>query len=64
MSDLATTGLRALRKAIDKVVDAHRASGRPMAVWKDGKVAKIVPGAATAVREQSQEYPRGGEDRE
>jgi hypothetical protein len=31
----------AMKKAIRGVVKRHKESGRPLAVWKDGKVQKI-----------------------
>lgn len=33
----------ALKKAVRGVVLAHKKTGRPLAVWKDGKVALISP---------------------
>jgi len=31
----------AMKKAVKDVVARHKKSGRPLAVWKNGKVAKI-----------------------
>lgn len=31
----------ALKKAVHEVVERHKESGRPLAVWKNGKVALI-----------------------
>ena len=31
----------ALKKAVREVVERHRKTGRPLAVWQDGKVSKI-----------------------
>ena len=31
----------ALKEAVKEVVEQHKKSGRPLAVWKDGKVVKI-----------------------
>lgn len=31
----------ALKKAVRGVVKRHRESGRPLAVWKDGKVVRL-----------------------
>lgn len=45
MSNTAFEALKALREAVKKVIDAHRRSGRPMAVWKDGNVEMVVPPA-------------------
>ena len=30
-----------MRKAVEKVVAEHKKSGRPLVVWKNGKVARI-----------------------
>jgi len=34
---------KAMRKAIRGVVERHKKTGRPLAVWKNGKVAMISP---------------------
>ncbi len=31
----------AFRKAVRRVREKHRKSGRPMAIWKDGRIQKI-----------------------
>ena len=31
----------ALKEAVKEVVEQHKKSGRPLSVWKDGKVVKI-----------------------
>lgn len=31
----------ALRKAVARVVEEHRKSGEPLAVWRDGKVVRV-----------------------
>ena len=33
----------ALKKAVRGVVDRHKKSGRPLAVWKNGKTVRISP---------------------
>jgi len=33
----------ALKDAVRKVVEHHKKTGRPLAVWKDGKVVMISP---------------------
>ena len=32
-----------MRQAVRKVVAAHRKTGRPLVVWKKGKVAQVSP---------------------
>ena len=34
----------ALKKAVRQVVKRHKETGRPLSVWRNGKVAKISPG--------------------
>ena len=33
----------ALKKAVRRVVEQHKKSGRPLAVWENGKVVRINP---------------------
>lgn len=33
----------ALKKAIQQVVEQHKKTGRPLAVWKNGKTVRISP---------------------
>lgn len=33
----------AMRVAVRKVVAAHKKSGRPLAIWKDGKAVNVSP---------------------
>lgn len=33
----------ALKKAVRRVVEQHKKTGRPLAVWKNGKTAYISP---------------------
>jgi hypothetical protein len=33
----------AMKKAVQQVVERHRATGRSLAVWRDGKVVRISP---------------------
>lgn len=32
---------RALKEAVREVVEHHKKTGRPLAIWKNGKVVKI-----------------------
>jgi hypothetical protein len=38
---LQEKALRALKEAVREVVEQHRHSGRPLAVWRNGKVLKL-----------------------
>lgn len=31
----------AMKKAIEQVIERHKKSGRPLAVWKNGKLRRI-----------------------
>ncbi|MDP2652748.1 MAG: hypothetical protein Q8Q08_01830 [Candidatus Omnitrophota bacterium] len=33
----------ALKRAVREVVERHKKTGRPLVVWKNGKVARISP---------------------
>ena len=33
----------ALKKAVRKVVERHKQTGRPLVVWQDGKTVRIPP---------------------
>ena len=37
----------ALREAINEVIERHIKTGRPLAVWKNGKVVRISPAKVT-----------------
>jgi len=38
---LEDKAMLALKKAVKDVVERHKKSGRPLSVWKKGKVVKI-----------------------
>lgn len=42
-SMLQDTAFKALKRAVRKVVEEHKRSGRKLAVWRDGKVMLISP---------------------
>ena len=46
----------ALRDAVDKVIDEHRARNRPLAVWQDGRVVMLPPNKAMTMREECADY--------
>ena len=33
----------ALKEAVKEVIQRHKKTGRPLFVWKDGKVARLYP---------------------
>ena len=53
-STLSEKALRAMQEAVAKVVEEHRRSGLPIAVWRDGKAVWLHLDATTgAVNEPS-----------
>ncbi len=43
LSDLHDKADEAMKKAINNVVEQHKVSGRPLAVWKNGKTILVSP---------------------
>ena len=41
----------ALKEAVADVIEAHRRSGKPLVVWKDGQVVMLLLDQATIVKE-------------
>lgn len=37
----------ALKKAVRNVIKKHKKTGRPLAVWKNGKIVRISPNSIT-----------------
>ena len=48
--------MRAIENAVAKVVEEHRRSGEPMAVWRDGKVILEIPEPVDTLREGESNY--------
>ena len=46
---------KAMRNAIAKVVEAHRRTGEPLVIWRDGKVV-LLPPDQLAVHESPAPY--------
>lgn len=40
----------ALKKAVREVIERHKQTGRPLAIWRDGKVVLISPEQALRAR--------------
>lgn len=38
---LQEKALRALKEAVQEVVEEHRRTGRPLSIWRNGKVLKL-----------------------
>ena len=46
--DFTKAADKAMKAAVAKVMERHRKSGRPVAVWKDGRVQHVMPEAPKA----------------
>jgi hypothetical protein len=53
---LARKAWAAMKKAVADVVAEHRRLGRPLAIWRDGKVVWIEAEQAAVVREKPANY--------
>lgn len=40
---LQDKAMLALKKAVKEVIERHKKTGRPIAVWKNGKTTRISP---------------------
>ena len=52
---LALTAEKAFKRAVTKVIEDHKQTGAPLAIWKDGKVVNVHPGKPI-VQESHAEY--------
>ncbi len=43
LSELHDKADAAMKKAIQNVVKQHKATGRPLAIWKNGKTVLVYP---------------------
>lgn len=53
---LARKAWAAMQEAVAEIVEEHRRQGRPLAIWRDGKVVWIEPEPASIVRERPANY--------
>jgi hypothetical protein len=53
---LGEMALAALREAVARVMDDHRRRGKPVAIWKDGRVVLKIPEARSEIREPPAPY--------
>ena len=56
---LTEKAVAAMRAAVTAVVEDHRRRGRPLAVWRNGKVVMEMPAAAEGVGEHRGDYHAG-----
>ena len=52
---LALTAEKAFKRAVTKVIEDHKLTGAPLAIWQDGKVVNVHPGQPS-VHESHAEY--------
>jgi len=52
---LALTAEKAFKRAVAKVIEDHKLTGAPLAIWENGKVVKVQPGQL-GVQESHAEY--------
>ncbi len=53
---LTEKATQALRNAVAKVVEDHRRSGRPLALWRDGKAVWVYAAEIPAQRKTPDHY--------
>jgi|GEM_PF-3538955 len=54
--ELGELALAAFREAVARVMEDHRRRGKPIAIWKDGRVVLKIPDAPGEVREPPGAY--------
>ena len=52
---LALTAEKAFRRAVTKIIEDHKLTGAPLAIWQGGKVVNVHPGHI-GVQESHTEY--------
>lgn len=57
LNDMA---VRAMREAVEDVVQTHRRLGLPLVVWRDGKAVLVSPEKLAVVRENPAHYRTRG----
>lgn len=55
-STLTMKAVAAMRAAVRNVVEDHRRQGKPLVLWRNGKVVREMPAAAGIVREAGTSY--------
>ena len=53
---LTAKAVAAMRAAVRNVVEDHRRRGKPLVLWRNGKVVREMPAAANVVRESGALY--------
>ena len=56
MERLTEMAMTAMREAVARVMKDHRRRGKPVAIWKDGRVVLKIPDACRAIRESPGPY--------
>lgn len=50
LAKVTARALRAFRQAVAEVIEDHRRTGRPVPLWRDGKVVMVPPDELPARR--------------
>jgi hypothetical protein len=56
MEEFSQMALMALRQAVARVMEDHRRRGKPVAIWKDGRVVWKIPDAPREIQESPGSY--------
>ena len=56
---LTQKAVAAMRTAVNRVVEDHRRRGKPLIIWRDGKVVFQHPDLADEIREETDAYQNG-----
>jgi hypothetical protein len=56
MEEFSQMALTALRQAVARVMEDHRRRGKPVAIWKDGRVVWKIPDPPREIRESPGSY--------
>lgn len=56
MEEFSQMALTALRQAVARVMEDHRRRGKPVAIWKDGRVVWKIPDAPPEIQESPGSY--------
>jgi hypothetical protein len=56
MEEFSQMALMALRQAVARVMEDHRRRGKPVAIWKDGRVVWKIPDPPREIQESPASY--------
>ncbi len=53
---LTARAVAAMRAAVKNVVEDHRRRGKPLVLWRNGKIVREMPAASPSIREAETSY--------